>query len=128
MLLVIACWKDILSIVDLAPRHTSVRTGPLRPVEVQASIKARCSRGVSRQVGQIWTDIILAGLDFEDPTHLLDEYGTHRYYGTDVIEPMGKDCRFSLSGMCRTIELDVVHDLYEEQEQKRIGQIEKQQH
>jgi len=121
VLLELACWKDILTIVNLAPRHTSVRTGPLRPVEVQASTKARCSRGVSRQVGQIWTDIILAGLDDEDSTHLLDEYGTHRYYGTHVVEPMGKDCRFSLSGMCRTIELDVVDGLCEKREQKRIG-------
>lgn len=90
MLLEIAYWKDILSILNLAERNTSLRTGPLRPVEVQASIKAKCSRGLSHQVGQILANTILACLNFDDSTHLLDEYGTHRYYVTHVVEPMGK--------------------------------------
>ena len=86
----IAFWKDILSIADIPRQDSAHKTRPLVAEKVRETLSAKCSRTLPHQVGQVFTDAILACLTFEEHTKDMAAYERHRYYEMNVVDKMAE--------------------------------------
>ena len=79
-----------MSIAEIPRPDASNRTYPVVPEKIKARLVAKCSRTLPHQVGQVFTDTILACLDFEQETKEMTAYDQHRYYEANVVDGIVK--------------------------------------
>jgi len=90
VLLEIAFWKDAISLSNI-PKTTS--HGPARtviPEHIRTSFEDKSKKNLPHQVGQVFTDTILACFRFEEDTDGLGDYEMHRFFEVNIRDKLGR--------------------------------------
>lgn len=85
MLLEIALWKDIGSIIQ-------PKSGPMvtNAIQIRNLLVEKCEKHLAHQVGEVLTRCILTCLNFRARTQGLREYDVQKYFQISITGELGK--------------------------------------